>query len=126
MFNKDITVINRYIDKNRKPQYKVSHIKGFWSSEDGIVINGTHIKKSDDYYAMILMSEQDYQIPKEFEKEQKGWTLKNNDYLVKGIVDNFISITNLLEEYEEGMKITKISTADYGSDNMKHWEITGG
>lgn len=126
MFDKDITVINKYIDKDRKAQYKVSYIKGFWSSDDGIVINGTQIKKSDGYYAMILMTEKGYQSQKEFEKEQKGWTLKNEDYLIKGIVTDFTSITKLLEDYEEVMKITKISTADYGSNNMKHWEITGG
>lgn len=126
MFDKDITVINKYFDKETKSnKYKVNYIKGFWSSDDGISINGTQIRKNDGYYAMILMSEDKYQEPKAFECKQEGWTLKNEDYLVKGIVDNFTTIANLLDNYQEVMKITKISTADYGSEDMKHWEITG-
>ena len=126
MFDKDITVINKYFDKETKTnKYKTSYIKGFWSSDDGITINGTQIRKNDGYYAMILMSEEKYQSPKDFEKNQEGWTLKNEDYLVKGIVDNFTTITNLLDNYQEVMKITKISTADYGSEDMQHWEVIG-
>ena len=125
MFNKDITVINRYIDKNHTPQYKVSHVKGFWSSNDGISINGTHLTKTDGLAAYILMSEKGYQGPKEFEKNQTGWTLQNDDYLVKGKVENFTTIPKLLEEYQEVMKITSIAQKDYGSKDMWHWEIVG-
>lgn len=127
MFDKDITVINKYFNKIEKaPKYKVSHIHGFWSSDDSISINGTQIRKADGYYAMILMSEKEYQQPKDFSENQKGWTLQNEDYLVKGIVKEFTTIAKLIEDYQEVMKITKISTADYGSENMQHWEITGG
>ena len=127
MFNKDITVINKYFDKESKiSKYKVSYVKGFWNSDDGISINGTQIRKNDGYYAMIMMSEEGYQQPKKFEKNQEGWTLQNEDYLVKGIVEDFTTITKLLEDYQEVMKITKISTADYGSEDMQHWKITGG
>lgn len=126
MFDKDITIINKYFDKSTKTnKYKVSHIHGFWSSEDGISINGTQIIKKDGYYAMILMSEKGYQQPKEFKENQKGWTLQNDDYLIKGIVNNFTSITKVLEDYQEVMKITNISIGDYGSKDMWHWAITG-
>ena len=127
MFDKDITVINKYFDKIEKTtKYKVSHVHGFWSSDDAISINGTQIRKNDGFYAMILMSEKDYQRPKDFRENQKGWTLQNEDYLVKGIVEDFTTIAKVIEDYQEVMKITKISTADYGSEDMQHWEITGG
>ena len=125
MFDKDITVINKYIDDTRKNKYKVSNIKGFWSSNDGISVNGTQLTKADGLTARILMSEKKYQKPEEFNKKQTGWTLKTDDYLVKGIVDNFTTITKLLEDYSEVMKITDISTKDYGSEDMWHWSITG-
>ena len=99
---------------------------GFWSSDDAVSINGTQIRKNDGFYAMILMSEKDYQRPKDFRENQKGWTLQNEDYLVKGIVEDFTTIAKVIEDYQEVMKITKISTADYGSEDMQHWEITGG
>lgn len=125
MFNKDITIINKYIDKEHKPQYKVSHIKGFWSSNDGISINGTQLTKADGLIARILMSEEGYQKPEDFKENQTGWTLQNDDYLVKGKVENFTTITKLLEDYQEVIKITNIATKDYGSEDMWHWAITG-
>lgn len=128
LFNKDITVINKYIDENRKPQYKVSYVRGFWSSNDGISINGTQLTKSDGLSARILIYDSrnaKYQTPKDFEKEQKTWTLKPDDYLVKGIVENFTTITKVLDDYQEVIKITNIATKDYGSEDMQHFAITG-
>lgn len=125
MFDKDITIINKYIDKEHKPQYKVSHIKGFWSSNDGISINGTQLTKADGLIARILMSEEGYQKLEDFKKSQTGWTLQNDDYLVKGKVENFTTITKLLEDYQEVIKITNIAPKDYGSEDMWHWAITG-
>lgn len=125
MFDNDITIINKYIDADRKTQYKISYVKGFWSFDDGISINGTQIRKNYGYYAAILISEDGYQSPKDFEKSQEGWTLRNEDYLVKGKVENFTTIKQLLEEYQEVMKITKISIADYSSEDMQHFEVIG-
>lgn len=130
MFDKDITIINKYIDKEHKTRYKVSFIKGFWSSSKGISINGVLLQSSDNLTAVILMNElsqdkQSYQEPKEFEKNQKGWTLREDDYLVKGKVEDFTTIIKLLENYREIMKITKVSTNDFGSEDMWNFEITG-
>jgi len=128
MFDKDITIINKYIDKEHKPQYKVSYVKGFWSSNDGISINGTQLTKNDGLSARILMNDnrnEKYQEPQDFRKEQKTWTLQNGDYLVKGIVKDFTIITKLLENYREVIKITNIATKDYGAEDMWHFAITG-
>lgn len=126
MFDKDITVINKYIDKEtRTPKYKISYVKGFWSSNDGISINGTQLTKADGLIARILMSQEGYQKSEEFKKKQTGWTLQSDDYLVKGKVENFTTTTQLLEDYQEVIKITNIATKDYGSKDMWHWAITG-
>lgn len=129
MFDKDITVINKYIDKEtRMPRYKVSYVKGFWSSNNGISINGTQLIKSDSLSARILMNDsrnETYQKPEDFEKKQETWTLQTDDYLVKGIVNDFTTITKLVEEYKDVIKIKDIATKDYGSDDMWHFAITG-
>jgi hypothetical protein len=125
MFDKDITVINRYVDETRATKYKLSYIHGFWSSNDGISISGTNLVKTDGVSARILMSEPKYQNPKEFLESQKGWTLKNDDYLVKGIITNFTTITDLIANTSDVMKIKNIATKDYGSEDMWHWAITG-
>ena len=125
MFNKDITVINRYVDETRATKYKVSYIHGFWSSNDGVSISGTNLVKVDGLSARILMSEPNYQNPKEFLESQKGWTLKNDDYLVKGIISDFTTITDLIANTPDVMKIKNIAIKDYGSEDMWHWAITG-
>ena len=130
MFNKDITIINKYTDKDRKTQYKISYIKGFWSSSKAISINGVLLQSNDKLTAVILMNElnqdkQSYQEPKEFEKNQNGWTLREDDYIVKGIVNDFTTIAKLTEDYRELMKITKVSINDFGSEDMWNFEITG-
>ncbi len=128
-FDKDITIINKYIDKEtRKPKYKVSYVKGFWSSNDGISINGTQLTKNDGLSARILMNDsrnKTYQKPEEFEKEQETWTLQTDDYLVKGIVKDFTTTTKLVEDHKDVIKIKDIATKDYGSEDMWHFAITG-
>ena len=128
MFDKDITVINQYMDANHKKTYKVSYVKGFWCSNDGVSINGTQLTKTDGLSARILMNDNrngEYQKPEEFKKEQKTWTLQNDDYLVKGKVADFTTITKLLENYREVIKITNVAIKDYGSEDMWHFAITG-
>lgn len=129
LFDKDITVINKYFDKDtRMPKYKVSYIKGFWSSNDGISINGTQLTKSDGLSVRILINDSRnaiYQKPEDFKVEQKTWTLQNDDYLVKGIAKDFTAPAKLLEDYKDVMKITNIATKDYGSEDMWHFTITG-
>ena len=71
------------------------------------------------------MSEEGYQKPKDFQENQIGWTLKTDDYLVKGKVENFTTITKVLEDYQKVIKITNIATKDYGSEDMWHWAIIG-
>lgn len=129
LFDKDITVINKYFDKTTKTtKYKVSHVKGFWSSNDGVSINGTQLVKDDGLIAKILMNDkrnETYQKPEDFKGNPKTWTLQNDDYLIKGKVVNFTTITKVLEDYKETMKITKIAIKDYGSEDMWHWSIIG-
>lgn len=129
IFDKDITVINQYFDKTeKKTKYKVSHIKGFWSSNNGISINGIQITKSDGLSARILINDSRngiYQKPEDFAKEQLTWTLQADDYLVKGIVKDFTTPTKLVEDYQEVIKIKDIATKDYGSEDMWHFAITG-
>ena len=129
LFDKDITVINQYFDKETKTKkYKISYIKGFWSSSNGISINGTQLTKNDGLSVRILMYDtrnEAYQEAGEFKKEQKTWTLQNDDYLIKGIVKDFTKISKLLEDYQDVMKISNIAIKDYGSKDMQHFIVEG-
>ncbi len=123
MFDKDLTIVNKVFDKKtRENTYKISHVHGFWSSSEGISISGTNLVKNDGFKALILMSEEGYVNPNEFNGD--GWTLRNDDYIVKGIVENVFTISNLKDNYE-CMKITNVAVKDYGSLDMQHFEISG-
>ncbi len=130
MFDKDITVINKIYDKQiKKNTYRCTNIKGFWSSNIGISINGVDLVKSDGYKCYILKSIEGYKDPKVFTEETtkdssyEGWTLRNDDYIVKGIISSLSSITDL-DSYEH-MKITNVAPKDYGSEQMQHFEVSG-
>ena len=72
-----------------------------------------------------LMSEVGYVKAKDFKGEENTWTLQNDDYLVKGIIeDTPLTITTIKENYE-CMKIVDFSIKDYGSEDMQHFEIKG-
>ncbi len=128
MFDKDITIINKWFNKNTKMnEYKIHYVKGFWSSNNGISISDTQLVKANGLTAYILMSEIGYVDPKAYQKLttiNDEWTLQNDDYLVKGIVDNVDTITIVLDKYE-CMKITNVAVKDYGSSDMRHFAITG-
>jgi len=125
MFDKDITIVNKWFNKEIKSnEYKINHVKGFWSSNKGVSISDTQLIKNDGLIVRILMSEDGYVAPKEFQVIGTGWTLQNDDYLIKGIVDNITTITNMKDNYE-CMKITNVAIKDYGSTDMQHFEVSG-
>lgn len=122
---KDISVINEILKDNGLVGYKVTNIKGFWSSSEGISIEDTHIIKNDGLKVIIFTSEEGYISPKDFQNNYEDhWTLKNDDYLVKGKIESIKSITELKDKYEY-MKITNVSLKDYGSLDMQHFEVIG-
>ena len=125
MFDKDITVINKWFNpETKKNVYKTHSLKGFWSSNEGISISNTQLVKNDGLIARILMSESGYIKSKYFKGEEGTWTLQNDDYLVKGIVEEVQTIAEVKNNYE-CMKIVDFSIKDYGSLDMQHFEIKG-
>lgn len=125
LFNQDITIVNKRFNKSTKEnEYIINHIKGFWSSSNGISISGTNLIKNDELIVRILMSEPGYIDSKEFQKGNQGWTLQEDDYLIKGIVEEVSTIAEMKDNYE-CMKIVKFAKKDYGSIDMHHFEIQG-
>lgn len=126
MFNQDLTIVNKWFNKEtKKDEYKTHYLKGFFSSSQGVSISNTNLIKNDGFIARILMSEEGYQTPKDFQSNPTGWTLQNDDYIVKGIVNEVSTIAKLKEDYQECMKITNVAIKDYCSDNMKHYAVSG-
>lgn len=126
MFNQDLTIVNKWFNKEtKKDEYKIHHLKGFFSSSQSVSVSNTNLIKNDGFIARILMSESGYKTPKEFQNNPVGWTLQNDDYIVKGIVNEVSTIAKLKEDYQECMKITNVAIKDYSSNSMKHYAISG-
>ena len=123
---KDITVVNKLYNKENKDfEYKINYIKAFWSSQNNIGISNTNLV-TKDVLKVFIFDYTNYLSPKDFQNNYSDgkWTLQNDDYLVKGIVDNIASIADLKEKYE-CMKITGIANKDYGTIKMQHFEVSG-
>lgn len=130
MFNQDISIINKKFNTTTKlDEYFVYHVKGFWSSKQGITISDTILSTKDQVIVRILMSEPNYVTPSVYQSATSvtnKWTLKNDDYIVKGLVTGPITkIASLKQNYAECMKITKVELKDYSSNDMKHFAIFG-
>ena len=123
MFDKEITVINK-VKSGSSISYIASTVHGFWSSNEGLNLNGVDLVKSNGVIVRILMSETGYVSPKEY--SGTGWTLKKDDYLVKGTIPEgtTIDIKNIIDTYE-CFKITNVAVKDYGSSDMQHFEVSG-
>lgn len=118
MFDKDLTIINKY-----NGGYVKNYVKGFYNSNEGISINGVDLIKSDGYSVRILMSENGYVKPNDY--VGVGWTLRPDDYIVKGKVTETISSINDVQDNYECMKITNVAVNDYGSLDMQHFKVLG-
>lgn len=122
---KRLTIINKYFNTTtKKNEYKVNHVSGFYESNKGISIQDTSLIEGDGFFCVISLQAPGYQTPQEFQANPTGWTLKNDDYIVKGIVNEVTSINDVLAN-NECMKITKVAVCDYGSECMQHFEIWG-
>lgn len=126
MFDKDITIINKWFNpETKKNEYKIHTLKGFWSSNEGITISNTQLVKNDGLIVRILMSEVGYVKAEDYKGEAHTWTLQNDDCLVKGILEEAPLTISSVKENCECMKIVDFSIKDYGSEDMWHFEIKG-
>lgn len=126
--NADCTVFNRMYDPvTRQDHWKATQIRSvFWEDCKAANTIKSGMENSDSAMVFIPFSvSAGYQKPKEFEKTPSGWTLRPEDYIVKGLVDYDGSVTKLLDHFDDVIVITSVDTMDYGSPDMQHWEVSG-
>ncbi|EQF29858.1 hypothetical protein QEW_4533 [Clostridioides difficile CD160] len=143
MFFKDnITLYNACYNKEfGVNEYFKTYLVGVdWQGQQNINVTDKGIISADSIKIIIpfgVSSEgKKYIEPKEFEKlniAEKGkyFTFNNNDKIAKGLVDFDIDSRNgktikMLENlYSDVVNINSIITHDFGSMNMRSWEIGG-
>lgn len=126
--NADCTVFNRVYDpKTRTDRWQVTQIHGvFWENRKSSNVIASGMKEADSVLIFIPFSVPDYRKPKEFEADSSGWTLRPEDYVVKGLVEYTGPILELTKRFDDVIMITSVDTMDYGSPDMQHWEVSGG
>lgn len=131
--NADCTVYNAY-KQDGKTKYQRTVLKGvFWdNSYLSKTIQGGNslLDETLIFIPFTVDASRSFVQQKEFARDHnRGWTLQANklDRIVKGVIDLEIEdsedIKTLLKEYDDVCTIQKVGTKDYGSANMRHWEV---
>lgn len=126
--NADCTVFNRLYDPaTRQDTWKATQLQGvFWENRKAANVIKSGMKEADSVLIFIPFSMTGYQPPKEFKRDPVGWTLRPEDWIVKGHVEYEGPITGLADRFDNVVAITSVDTMDYGSPDMQHWEVSGG
>lgn len=127
MTNTSMSVFNKYTDTFTKDIIYKKHIieNVFWDDSKGVNLNHGY-DEADEVNIYIPKNKNDmseYVKPKQY--NGIGWTLKNGDFIIKGVVaENEVSGIKDLSSYET-FTITMVDDKDFGSKNMQHFEIRG-
>lgn len=126
--NADITVYNKYIDSaTRSEKWQRSEVLDcVWQGVSAIIRFKEQVAANTILILIPFSSGDDYQEPKAWQVDREGWTLREGDVIVRGIVTDEIAgaytITNLRAEHQYVAQI--VSVADRGQGRFtKHWEV---
>lgn len=127
--NTGMSVFNKFTNPATKEVKFTKHYidNVFWDDSTGI--NRNQGSNSDDkvnvYIPKLQNDLSEYKTPKEYAKDGIGWTLENDNFIIKGQVEeNEVSGIKELSKYEV-FTITLVDNKDFGSPNMQHFEIRG-
>lgn len=126
--NTNITLYNRYLDKiERLDAYKRTIIKNvFWDEKKAVnrlqsgLIDADHILALIPFESLVMG---DYVAPKEFKGEEGTFTFQTGDRIVKGEVTLDITKPTDLDKQYDAFTITSVDKKDFGSKNMRHFEL---
>lgn len=126
--NANITIYNKYLDKeDRLDAYKRTVIKNvFWDESKATNRLQSGLIDVDKVLALIPFENLDmslYRPPKEFDGEEGTFTFQSGDRIVKGEINLEITKTTDLDRKYEAFTISSVDKKDFGSKNMRHFEI---
>lgn len=130
IINTSMSVYNKYINTTTKAITFKKHLidNVFWDDSKGINLNKGY-DNADNVNIFIPKSQNDmskYVSPRNYLGGSE-WTLQNGDFIVKGNTNlsSVSKISELNELYDNVFTITLVDDKDFGSDNMRHFEIRG-
>lgn len=138
LVNTDMTLFNRYFDKDSEDyRYSVTHLRGVnWQDSQGISISKEGVTSVDNTRIFIPLnvdsSGKEYLKPKAFRRmknKAQNYTLDNEDVVVKGIINFDINnadtggLSALQRDYDDVMLITRVADNRHGSEGVQHFEL---
>ena len=126
--NGSMTIYNKYLDKvERLDAYKRTVIKNvFWEEKKASnrlqsgLIDADHVLALVPYESLRMG---EYVPPKQFEGKEGTFTFKLGDRIVKGEITLEITKSTDLDKQYDAFTITSVDKKDFGSKNMRHFEI---
>lgn len=121
--NCDITIYNRVYDKaQRLYTYKRTVVEGcWWFGQQHVSVDSDGVHGADTYTVRIPNTE-GYVPPESYTGE--GWTITEDDYIVRGITKTEITKPAELEkERRKVMKVTGWNDDRFGT--VPHIKVTG-
>lgn len=130
LVNADITLYNACFDSaTRLDVWKRTVIRGVWFYVDNRVNATADGLTSADAYKVRIPIDADtggavYVPPETYSGEQGTWTLKADDYIVRGVSEQEIERpAELMKEKRPAFKITSWSDNRFGG--LPHWRVGG-
>ncbi|NFR85808.1 hypothetical protein FDF26_11350 [Clostridium botulinum] len=128
------TLYNHYTDKEtERVLYKRTVITSVnWQGEQKTAVIDKGLISANQIDILIPFNSdfegKEYIGPKEYrrlvdEDKDKYFTFDNDDYIVKGEIDNSITVDTLKKSYDNVGTIISTLTCDKGSQSIRHYEI---
>lgn len=114
MFRQAITIYNRYENPDTgMDDYKRTVIDhAHWEATEGVNVGGINFTTANTISVVIPLKTGGYVEPSKY--VGVGWTLKENDYIVRGKIDKEIKRYADLEDESLKMVISSYEINDYG------------
>lgn len=133
--NTDMTVYNRYTIGSA--EYYVRHVisEVHWENRKASNVLRSGGNREADQATVFIPKARgvgvflDHKTWLLLPNEDKAnyWTLKTDDYIVKGVAEEEITlvftITRLKEKYPDVLRITSVDFMDFGTPRLHHWQI---
>lgn len=130
MFNHDVTIFNKWYDKETRTDKYIRTIfnnihvevqSSQQTKDKGVSADG-------NMFANIPFTVIGYINPKDYqellESDLKGrWTLQTGDIIVKGIIENDIDSPKYLNHLDNCFTIKSVETIDYSVTCLNHFEV---
>jgi hypothetical protein len=129
----DMTVYNAYVVAG-STVYQRTQVQGVkWENRKASNVIRSGLLAADSVVVYVPFERgANYLKPKAWQAlttKTGKWTLKEGDYIVKGLVTDEISggftITALKAKYDDVVSIKSVDTMDAGSTVMHHWQVGG-